>query len=74
MLVIEAGQDQEGCARRGRGEREQRVGVVHVCERGGEGAQVVLEAIGSSGHGTTTHVHQSLIIFVCDEIYDQHAP
>lgn len=26
-----------------------------------------------SGHGTKTHVHQSLIIFICDEIYEQHA-
>ena len=36
-------------------------------------AQVRTAVRERSGHGTKTHVHQSMIIFVCDEIYDQHA-
>jgi hypothetical protein len=26
-----------------------------------------------AGHGTRTNVHQSMVVFVCDVIYDQHA-
>ena len=36
-------------------------------------AQVRAAVRKRSGHGTKTHVYKSMVIFVCDEIYDQHA-